>query len=147
MEPMQISSYFDILSQTQKAYSRILEPVCKKWNLTRNELDVLLFLYNNPGFDRAADIVARRGMTKSHVSLSVASLADQYLLQRSFSPVDRRTAHLTLTEEGIAVAREAREAQKEFFSLIYSGISEEDFAFWESITGKIQENIAGLNKT
>lgn len=146
MEPVRISSYFDILGQTQKAYGRLLEPVCKKWDLTRNELDVLLFLCNNPSFDRAADIVSHRGMTKSHVSLSVASLADRKLLERHFSAADRRTAHLKLTREGSAIAGEAREAQKTFFASLYAGISEEEFHLWEQITDKIRENIAELNK-
>lgn len=147
MKPMQISGYFDILEQTRKVYGRLLEPVCKKWELTRNELDVLLFLYNNPALDRAADIVSRRGMTKSHVSLSVTGLLEKALLVRSFSPADRRTAHLSLTEAGQMIAGEAKEAQKEFFSLLYAGITEEEFALWEGITEKICGNIAGFNKS
>ena len=100
MHPIRIAAYFDILSQSQKAYGKQLEPVCRKWDLTRSEVDVLLFLYNNPEYDRAADIVTRRGMTKSHVSMSVASLADRNLLQRSASAEDRRTVRLRLTEDG-----------------------------------------------
>ena len=146
MGPGQISSYFDMLGKTQKVYGRLLEPVCKKWDLTRNELDVLLFLFNNPDYDRAADIVARRGMTKSHVSLSVTSLVERGLLERQFSPEDRRTVHLHLTEGGAAVAEEARNAQEEFFGLLYTGITEEEFHLWRQVTDKIRENIRNLNK-
>ena len=35
---------FDIISQSQKVYGKKMEPVCQKWKVTRNELDVLLFL-------------------------------------------------------------------------------------------------------
>nr|MBQ8244772.1 winged helix-turn-helix transcriptional regulator [Oscillospiraceae bacterium] len=141
MHPVQIGQYFDILSQSQRAYTKQLEPVCKKWDLTRSEVDVLLFLYNNPRFDRAADIVTRRGMAKSHVSLSVANLADLGMLGRTYSPADRRTAHLYLTESGKTVAAEAREAQKQFFDLLYKGIPEEELLLWEKITQKVCENI------
>lgn len=144
---MQISVFFDILSKSQKAYTRQLEPVCKKWDLTRSEVDVLLFLRNNPQYDRAADIVTRRGMAKSHVSLSVANLADRGLLYRQFSPADRRTAHLILTREGEKIAGEAREAQKQFFRRLYGGISEQDLVLWEEITQKVCENIENLDKT
>lgn len=144
---MQISNYFDILSQAQKAYTRQLEPVCKKWNLSRSELDVLLFLYNNPGFDRAADIVTHRGMAKSHVSMSVTNLAGLGLLERRFSPVDRRTAHLRLTPRGEEIAAEGREAQRAFFGLLYGDIPEEEFRLWEKITQKVCKNIEKLNKT
>lgn len=147
MHPVQIGAYFDILSQSQKAYGKQMEPVCKKWDLTRSEMDVLLFLYNNPGYDRAADIVTRRGMTKSHVSMSVANLADRGLLERRYSPLDRRTAHLRLLEGGKAIAAEAREAQKQFFEQLYTGVSREELALWDSITQRVFENIEKLSKT
>ena len=146
MHPVQIASYFDILNQSQKAYGRQMEPVCKKWDLTRSEVDVLLFLYNNPRYDRAADIVTRRGMTKSHVSMSVASLADRGLLERRDSPSDRRTAHLRLLEEGEKIAAEAREAQRQFFAMLYEGVSAEELEMWEKITRKVFENIENCNK-
>lgn len=147
MEPISISGYFDILSQSQKAYGRQLEPVCRRWELTRSELDVLLFLYNNPRFDRAADIVTHRGMAKSHVSLSVANLTDRGLLERSFSSVDRRTAHLLLTEAGRRIAAEARIAQKTFFQSLYTGLTEEELSQWEKITARVCENIEAMSKT
>ena len=146
MKPFQIANCFDILGQSQRAYGRQLEPVCKKWQLTRNELDVMLFLYNNPEFDRAADIVTRRGIAKSHVSMSVASLTARGLLERRFSETDRRTAHLSLTEQGSVIAAEARKAQKAFFALLYDGVTEEEFRQWDSITRKICENINRLEK-
>lgn len=146
MQPVRIATYFDILSQSQKAYSRQLEPVCKKWDLTRSEVDVLLFLYNNPRYDRAADIVTRRGMTKSHVSMSVASLADKGLLERQYSSADRRAAHLKLLEQGMTIAAEARAAQQQFFAMLYEGVSPEKLALWGEITQKVYKNIENLSK-
>lgn len=147
MQPFAISHFFDTLGQAQKVYSRQLEPVCRKWELTRSELDVLLFLHNNPQYDRAADIVSHRGMAKSHVSLSVANLADLGLLQRHWSPHDRRTAHLFLTDQGSRIATEAREAQKAFFRQLYQGIAPEELTLWESIIEKICDNLENLDKT
>lgn len=146
MQFVQISRYFDILSKSQKAYSRQLEPVCRQWGLTRNEVDVLLFLYNNPAYDRAADIVTRRGMTKSHVSLSVASLAQKGLLERRYTPEDRRTVHLKLLDNGAKIATEAQQAQEQFFRQLYRGVSPEDLEVFNSITKIVIQNIEDLNK-
>ena len=44
----------------RKLYQQSVEPVCTRFSLTRMELDVLLFLANNPDFDTARDIVVRR---------------------------------------------------------------------------------------
>ena len=140
-------NYFDTASSAAKSYARMLEPICKERRLTRNELDVLLFLYNNPGFDRAADIVSRRDIAKSHVSLSVASLEEKGLLRRRFSELDRRTAHLELLEPGRAIAAEARERQAQFFSALYQGVSTEEFEIWKNIVLKIQNNIKTIESS
>ena len=140
-------NYFDTVSSTSKSYARMLEPICKERKLTRNELDVLLFLYNNPGFDRAADIVSRRGIAKSHVSLSVAGLEEKGLLRRNFSEQDRRTAHLELLEPGRAIAAEARERQMQYFAALYQGVSPEEFEIWKNIILKIQSNIKTIENS
>ena len=140
-------NYFDIVGRSRKACGKRLEPICKKWELTRNELDVLLFLHNNPEYDRAADIVSRRGIAKSHVSLSVSNLESRGLLIRCFEPSDRRTAHLKLTEAGNAIAREGRDIQQQFFSRIYEGVSDEEFEIWRTITQKVCKNIESLDES
>ena len=109
-------------------------------------MDVLLFLYNNPGYDRAADIVTHRGMTKSHVSMSVANLCDLELLVRNFSEVDRRTAHLELTDRGREIAAEGKQAQQEFFARLYQGVPEEELELMKNVTRKVCENIENINK-
>ena len=147
MNPIMISTYFDILGKAQKIYARHQEPVCRKWELTRSELDVLLFLHNNPQYNRATDIVALRGMAKSHVSMSVNSLADRGLLNRQFSPTDRRTAHLTLSEQGQSIAREARDHQEQFFGQLYEDVDPEDYLRMQEVMKKIRTNIENLDNS
>ena len=132
-----ISEFFDILSKSQKIYSRCLEPVCRKWDLTRSELDVLLFLYNNPEYRRAADIVEHRGMT---------GLENRGLLQRQSSQEDRRTALLLLTDQAQPIAAEGREAQLRFFEGLYQGINREEYDLWRSISQRICGNIEILEE-
>ena len=142
-----IATYFDILSKSQKIYGKQIDPVCKKWDLTRSEVDVLLFLYNNPEYDRAADIVTHRGMAKSHVSMSVASLAERGLLEREYSEKDRRTTHLRLLKNGEIIAAEAREAQVRFFGQLYRDVSREEQEAMSAVVRKIHQNIETLSKT
>ena len=146
MHPASIGDFFDALNQSRKNYTRQLEPVCRKWDLTRSEVDVLLFLHNNPRYDRAADIVAHRGMTKSHVSLSVSTLEARGILERRFSETDRRTAHLLLTEQGRIIAGEARALQEAFFQALYAGVTREELQIWEQATRKVHDNIIAMSK-
>ena len=137
-------NYFDIMGMAKKSYNMILAPVCSKWELTRNELDVLLFLQNNPQYDRATDIVTYRGIAKSHVSMSVANLESRGFLVRKYDETDRRTAHLVLTEQGCGIAGEARKYQTQFFSALYQGVTEDEFALWGRVTEKVCNNIRNL---
>ena len=140
-------NYFDAMASAQKSYGKLLEPICQEWKLTRTELNVMLFLYNNPAYDRAADIVSHRGIAKSHVSLSVANLEEKGLLRRRFSQQDRRTAHLELLEPGRAIAAEARERQAQYFAALYQGVSPEEFEIWKNIVLKIQNNIKTIENS
>lgn len=139
---MELSSYFDAMSKAKKEYSRSLEPVCRNFGLTQNELAVLLFLHNNSSLNRAADIVSCRGIAKSHVSLAVTSLEARGILTRRFAPDDRRSCHLALTEQGAEIAEAGAERQRQFFETLYAGISLEEREQMRAICLKIMENIS-----
>ena len=141
---MELSSYFDAMSKAKKEYSRCLEPVCRDFGLTQNELAVLLFLRNNPGLDRAADIVSCRSIAKSHVSLAVTSLEARELLSRRYDPADRRACHLVLTEKGMTIAEAGAALQRQFFEALYAGVTPEERELMRSVTRKIMDNVAAF---
>lgn len=143
---MELSSYFDAMSKAKKEYSRCLEPVCRDFGLTQNELAVLLFLRNNPGLDRAADIVSCRGIAKSHVSLAVSHLEARGILARRYDPADRRACHLALTRKGMDIAEAGSQRQRQFFEALYVGISPEERELMRSVAQKIMNNISEFDR-
>ena len=118
----------------------------RPWILTGALLNaiVLCLLFNNPGFDRAADIVRIRHIAKSHVSLSVTNLEQRGLLTRVYDPNDRRTAHLQLTDAAREITAEGARLQEQFFGCVFSGLSEEEMALWRSILQRVCANISNL---
>ena len=114
-------AFFETALRAQKSYSRLMEPVCKKWDLTHNELDVLLFLANNPQYDTARDVTEFRGLSKSQVSQAVELLVAEGLVSRTPDSSDRRVVHLSLTEEAGPLAREAQALQNSCAARLLSG--------------------------
>ena len=139
-------NYFDTMARAQKGYARLLEPICKKWDLTRNELDVILFLANNPEFDRAADIVNHRGLAMSHVSMSVNSLESRGLLDRIPDPSDRRTVHLHLTEKAREITDVGCRVQRQFMDYLHQGVTEEQLELMRLFAERVYENIKNIEE-
>ena len=92
-----LAEYWESLPLFKRLYQEKLEPVCSEYSLTRMELNILLFLANNPVHDTATDIVEVRHLTKSHVSASVKTLQARGYLQRVFLAGNHKTVHLRLT--------------------------------------------------
>ena len=139
-------NYFDTMARAQKGYARLLEPICKKWNLTRNELDVILFLANNPAYDRAVDIVNHRGLSKSHVSMSINSLESRGLLLRTPDPKDRRTVHLQLTDKAREITDVGCRVQKQFMDYLHQGVTEEQLELMRLFAERVYENIQNIEE-
>lgn len=137
---------WDGLSLFKKIYDQSLEPVCKKYQLTRMELDILLFLANNPGYDTAKDIIERRRLTKSHVSMSLKDLERRELVQKEYYPGNQKTAHLKLSSASVQMVSEGQQAQKKFFQTVFHDFNPEDVSRMESYFDRMRKNMQNALK-
>lgn len=137
---------WDGLSLFKKIYDQSLEPVCKKYQLTRMELDILLFLANNPGYDTAKDIIERRRLTKSHVSMSLKDLERRDLVQKEYYPGNQKTAHLKLSSASVQMVAEGQQAQKKFFQTVFRDFNPEDVSRMEDYFDRMRKNMQNALK-
>lgn len=133
--------FWDSILVTKRLYGKLMDPVAEKYGLTRMELDILLFLVNNPDFDTATDIITRRGLTKSHVSSSVRSLSDKGLLGRNFHRGNLKTIHLTVQDAAADIIAEGRKKQMEFRKAVFWGMGEEELERFQNTLCKMSENM------
>lgn len=131
----------DMLFLGKKMYDKSLQPVCDAYAMTRNELDILLFLANQPDYDTAKDIVDRRRLTKSHVSMSLKNLTGRGYIQTFYQQGNRKSLHLKLTEAAEGVVREGRLAQKEFAFGLLQGLTEEQTQIMKKSVEIMTKNI------
>ena len=110
----------------RREYARRLEPVCGRFGLTRMELDVLLFLANNPTRDTAAEIIRTRGFSKSHVSASVKGLIQRGCLTGVTRSGNHKAIHLQLLPAAEEIVRAGQEAQAGFFRFLFQDVTQEE---------------------
>ena len=135
-----LSEYWEGLPLLKRLYQEKLEPVCSEYSLTRMEMNILLFLANNPAYDTATDIVEVRHLTKSHVSASVKTLQARGYLQRVYLSGNRKTAHLRLAPAAVPVVEKGRRAQQAFFTALQKGLAPAERAALKSAFGKLLKN-------
>lgn len=130
----------------KKLYDEALDPVAQRCGLTRMELDLLLFLHNNPTRNTAAEAVRLRRWTKSHVSAAVHALEDKGLLAANHPPGNRKTLQLTPLPAAEAITSQGVAAQNWFIETQNRGIAPEELALMEQVIQKITRNIRDIEK-
>lgn len=126
----------------KRLYDHEMAPLMACYALTRMELDVLLFLSNNPGLDTAAEIVQLRMLTKSHVSKAVDHLTERGFIRQARDEKNRRRVHLSLTDAAQAIVVEATAAQRRAIERLMAGISAEDTAVLDRVMRRVVQNAA-----
>lgn len=124
-----------------KLYNSLFVPLLEKYQLTQLEMDILLFLANNPPYDTARDIVDKRHLAKSHVSSGVESLADRGLLERSRQCGNRKTIHLHLTRQAAPIVEAGRAVQQQYGQILLEGFSAQEREMLFSFLERVGENV------
>lgn len=138
--------FWDSILLIKGLYDQALDPVAQRWQLTRMELDLLLFLHNNPDRATAAEAVRLRQWTKSHVSAAVQSLKARGLLSAAHPEGNRKTLRLTPLPAAQPILLDGREAQHSFFQAMRRGFTPEEERVLASISEKIARNIRDATK-
>ena len=125
----------------KKAYDGAFHAIMAQYGLTRNEIDVLLFLANNPGCETAGAICRMRGLKPAIVSFHIDRLVGEGFLQRQPVPGDRRKTALVLTEKAAPVIEQGRRLQKSFADRLTEGLRAEDLAHFRRCVAAFERNI------
>lgn len=121
-------------------YDKVSLPVRDKFGLTFMEFIVIMFLANNREYKKASDIVEVLGIAKSHVSMTILSLEERGLLDRTMDPCDKRSSILELKNTE-AIVEEGRKAQNRFMDILLDGLDEKELMDTKKSFEKIEENI------
>lgn len=121
-------------------YELLSSKVCDEYGLTQMQYDILMFLYNNPQHNTAADIVKIRKSTKSHVSTSLKGLEDRGLIKRLQSAENKKHIEIILLEKAMPIIEDGIKAQKDFASNVLSGLTNEEKQICLSVFDKICRN-------
>jgi MarR family transcriptional regulator for hemolysin len=136
-----LPAFFTRSQGLRKLYCGLFTPLLERWGITQLEMDVLLFLANNPPYDTARDIVEKRHLAKSHVSVGVEALVNRGLLERQKREGNRKTIHLRPTDTAAPLIAAGQAVQRQYGDLLLAGFTEEERSELFRMLEKVGENV------
>ncbi len=141
-----MNRFLENMIESKYLYDSVTEPVCQKYGVSHTELDILLFLSNNPEFDTATDVIKKRKINKSSVSIAVRTLCDKGYVVSEFLSGNHRSQHLTVQGTAKMIVKDGRAAQEEFFKILTEGFSCEELDDLKGKMNRVTENIKRQNR-
>ena len=132
--------FWDEHKTITRYYEMKVSGVCEKYQLRQLEYDILMFIYSNPEYNTAADIVRIRKSTKSHVSTSLKVLEDRGFIERRVDKYNKKHVTIHLLQLANEVIEDGIWAQKEFAQDMFEGLSEEEIKVFMNVFQKVYEN-------
>ena len=133
-----------ILSYVQhykKYHAARFEAASVQYGLNQLEIDILLFLHNNPDCRTASDVCRYRGLAKSNVSAAVERLRARGVLTVSPAPDNRRQRLLDFTADGQRIAAALAEIQHRTVEPLFEGFTAEEQQRLQEYLSRMDANI------
>lgn len=123
-----------------------MNSIRQKYGLKKIELDVFLFLTDNPNLNTGRDIQKFLNINKGYLSQVLDALCNEGKIIAETDKNDRRFIHYCPTEVMYPLIEELTAAKEEMDSQLFSGITNEEIAIMERVSEKIDMNIHRILK-
>ena len=139
-----------ILSYAQhykKYYTVQFEGAAAAYGLNQLEIDILLFLHNNPELCTASDICRYRALAKSNVSAAVERLRSRGVLTVSPAPGNRRQRLLGFAPDALPMVAVLADIQRSSMEPLFAGFTAQEQQTLQDYLRRMDANLLReLNK-
>lgn len=125
----------------RKLFDMEFEPIRKKYDLCRIDLQILTYLEKSGEQNTSKNIVDMGFFTKGHVSQSLNRLHRMGMVDMEQDQQDRRLIHLFLTEKSRKIVKEVAGVREQISRIVFKNVTEEEFGMLSQIAAKIIDNI------
>ena len=141
-----VEQMLKVYSSIRDAYGRYCAHSIMGESFSPNEMNVLIFLSNNPSINTAKELTVTLGVSKGLVCRSTDSLIRQGYLISEEDTKDHRILHLRLTEKADPVIAQLRSSLEEFSAAVMKDITKEELEVYNRVQQQMAENIAAMIK-
>ena len=125
----------------KKYYTAQFEAASAAYGLNQLEIDILLFLHNNPECHTAGDICRYRGLAKSNVSAAVERLRARGVLTVSPAPDNRRQRLLGFAPDALPMVAVLADIQRCSLEPLFAGFTAQEQQTLQEYLSRMDANI------
>ena len=111
------------VNRFKRYYAACFQALAGEYGLNQLEIDILLFLHNNPDCNTASDIVELRGLAKSNVSTAIERLRREGYLRVMPDRGNRRKRRLYLLPERESTVLRLAQEQRSCLPVSYTHLT------------------------
>ena len=141
-----MKSYLEMIDGMSSENHEYRKAVMERYSMSAVEVDVMLFLANNPSFDTASDIVRARKISKSHVSLAVKGLMQKGYLAGVPDETDHKKIRLIPQKAAEEMILYGQKLQQQFAESLFEDFSEEEREIYIKLSKRMLENVCRKQK-
>lgn len=125
----------------REAYSNYLSKIFDDGSFSPNEINILVFLHNNPSINTSKKLTLTLGVSKGLISRSVDALITKGLLIKEKDLKDGRNAHLKLSAKAEPLILKMQESKDRFAERLIENIDPQEFAIYQKVQAQIDQNL------
>lgn len=135
------TKYIISFRKAKKLYKKYIEHDLQKYALSKNEIEIIMYLTRNEGNNTARDIAKYLNVSKGMISRNLEQLLAKGILEIQKDKVDKRISRLKLSSGAESLTKDLEKSSDKFFRGIVAGISEEKL---ETFAGVLEDMILNL---
>ena len=130
------------VNRFKRYYAACFQALAGEYGLNQLEIDILLFLHNNPDCNTASDIVELRGLAKSNVSTAIERLRREGYLRVMPDRGNRRKRRLYLLPERESTVLRLAQEQRRCLHSLTEGFTQAELGQLRGMIDRMEENMS-----
>lgn len=128
----------------KRFYNTMIKKISDKHDLKLSETKIIMFLYNNPNYKTANDIVMYKDYSKSYVSASINNLRKKGFLEIEINKSNRRENIITISERSVEILEDINLEQSKYMNKIKERMGEQKTEFLAELLDEFVKATEGV---
>lgn len=138
--------YIIYFRKAKKLYKKCIEKDLKKYKLTQNEIEIVMYLTRNLKQNTAKDLVEYLGLSKGMISRTVEQLISKGILEIEKDKQDKRIGRLKISETFVDIIDDLEKSRVKFLIGLTSNIEKDKLEVFADVLEGMIGNLKDLEK-